>query len=243
MRRAQRGARPHDEPRDLTMLNITLTVFAAASLHAVMPALGQAYEATHPSVTLRYDFDGSQVLAAQLKQGASADVFVSADAKTMDQARTDGTVNPSVVIAHNVLVVVTPPASPVHALTDLSSQNVKVAMCVDTAPCGRYALAAFKAMNITPNVVTQEINVQGVVEKVVLNEVDAGVVYQTDATGAKPGTLNTIAIPAQYQSAVDYPAAVVTASASQTDAAAFVTFLTSPQAQAILKSDGFVPIH
>jgi molybdate transport system substrate-binding protein len=223
--------------------SLTLTVFAAASLHAVMPALGQAYTTAHPGVSLRYDFDGSQVLAAQLKQGASADVFVSADSKTMDTARTDGTVEPPVVIAHNVLVVVTPPSSPVHALTDLASPNVKVALCVDTAPCGRYARAALKALNITPNVATEEINVEGVVEKVVLNEVDAGIVYQTDAVSAKPGTLTTIEIPAADQTAVNYSAAVVVTSASQADAASFVSFLTSPQAQAILKTNGFVPIH
>lgn len=225
------------------LANMTLTVFAAASLHAVMPALGQAFTASHPQIALTYDFDGSQVLEAQLKEGAHADVFVSADEKTMQRAQTDGVVKASVDIAHNVLVVVAPPSSPVHALSDLASPGVRVALCVETAPCGRYARAALKAMNITANVATEEINVESVVEKVVLNEVDAGIVYRSDALAAKPGSLTTIEIPARYQTEVSYPAAVVTSSASADAAQSFVDFLTTAQAQDILDRNGFVRIR
>jgi molybdate transport system substrate-binding protein len=223
----------------MIFLNVTLTVFAAASLHVAMPGIGHAFEAMNPGVTVSLDFDGSQVLITQIEQGAKADVFASADVKNMKSAQDAGFAGPSTVFAHNALTIVTPLSSPVKIASDLASPGVKVAICVLGAPCGRYATDALKAMNIPATIATQEINVEGVMEKVVLNEVDAGIVYVSDAASAKRGTLRTIAIPLYDQQPVNYPAAVVKGSANADIAAKFVAFLTSAQAQTILRRYGF----
>jgi molybdate transport system substrate-binding protein len=223
----------------MIFINVTLTVFAAASLHGAMPAIGHAFEAAHPGVTVSFDFDGSQVLVAQIEQGARADVLASADAKNMTAAQNAGFAEASTIFAHNALTIVTPSASPVKIATDLASPDVKVATCVESAPCGRYAIEALSAMNIPAHVVTQEINVEGVMEKVELNEVDAGIVYVSDAATAKRGTVRTIAIPSYDQPPVNYPAAVIKGSANAGIAAQFVAFLTSAQAQSILRRFGF----
>ena len=223
----------------MIFLNSTLTVFAAASLHLALPLIGHAFEASHPGVSVSFDFDGSQVLVAQIKQGARADVLATADVKNMTAAQDAGFAGPSTVFAHNALTIVTPASSPVKIATDLAAPNVKVATCVVTAPCGRYAAEALKAMNIPANIVTQEINVEGVMEKVELNEVDAGIVYVSDAATAKPGTVRTIVIPSYDQQSVSYPAAVVKGSANADTAASFVAFLTSAKAQAVLRRFGF----
>ena len=223
----------------MIFLNVTLTVFAAASLHVAMPAIGHAFEVAHPGVAVSFDFDGSQVLVAQIEQGARADVFASADQKNMKAAQDAGFAGPSTDFAHNVLVIVTPASSPVKIATDMASPNVKVAVCVQTAPCGRYAAAALSAMNIPAHIVTQEINVESVMEKVQLNEVDAGIVYVSDASTAKRGTIRTIVIPSYDQQPVAYPAAVIKGSANADVATQFVAFLTSRTAQSILRRCGF----
>jgi molybdate transport system substrate-binding protein len=219
----------------MIFLNVTLTVFAAASLHVAMPAIGHAFETAHPGVAVSFDFDGSQVLVAQIEQGARVDVLATADVKNMKAAQDAGFAGPSTDFAHNVLTIVTPVSSPVKIATDLASPNVKVAVCVASAPCGRYANLALSAMNIPAHIVTQEINVEGVMEKVELNEVDAGIVYVSDAATAKRGTVRTIVIPPYDQSPVTYPAAVVKGSANADLAAQFVTFLTGRAAQNILR--------
>ena len=221
------------------LLNVTLTVFAAASLHVAMPAIGHAFEAANQGVAVRFDFDGSQVLVAQIEQGARVDVLATADVKNMTAAQTAGFAGPATFFAQNALTIVTPVSSPVKIATDLASPNVKVAVCVASAPCGHYALEALKAMNIPANIVTQEINVEGVMEKVELNEVDAGIAYVSDAATAKRGTIRTIVIPSYDQSPVDYPAAVVKGSANADLATRFVAFLTTAQAQSILRKFGF----
>jgi molybdate transport system substrate-binding protein len=223
----------------MTFLNVTLTVFAAASLHVAMPAIGHAFEAAHPGVAVSFDFDGSQVLVAQIEQGARADVFASADVKNMKAAQDAGFAGPSTDFAHNALTIVTPMSSPVKIATDLASPNVKVAVCVPTAPCGRYAAAALTAMNIPAHIVTQEINVESVMEKIELNEVDAGIVYVSDAATAKRGTVRTIVIPPYDQQPVTYPAAVIKGSANADLATEFVSFLASRSAQSILRHYGF----
>jgi molybdate transport system substrate-binding protein len=223
----------------MIFLNVTLTVFAAASLHVAMPAIGHAFETANPGVAVSFDFDGSQVLVAQIEQGARADVFASADVKNMTAAQNAGVAGPSTIFARNSLTIVTPVSSPVKIATDLASPNVKVAVCVETAPCGRYSTEALKAMNIPANIVTREINVEGVMEKVELNEVDAGIAYVSDAATAKRGTVRTITIPSWDQQPVIYPAAVIKGSANADLATTFVAFLKSAQAQTILHHFGF----
>ena len=220
-------------------LNVTLTVFAAASLHVALPAIGHAFEAANQGVAVTFDFDGSQVLVAQIKQGARADVLATADLKNMTAAQDAGSAGAATIFAQNALTIVTPASSRVKIATDLASPNVKVAACVASAPCGHYALEALKAMSIPANIVTQEINVEGVMEKVELNEVDAGIVYVSDAATARRGTIRSILIPSYDQSPVNYPAAVVKGSANAGMAARFVAFLTSAQAQSILRKYGF----
>ena len=70
----------------------TLTVYAAASLTDAFRELGRALEASHPGLTVQFNFAGSQQLAVQLEQGAPADVFASADQRWMSYAAETGLV-------------------------------------------------------------------------------------------------------------------------------------------------------
>ena len=165
----------------------TLTVLAAASLTESFSELARTFEEANPGVTVRLSFGASSALAQQVLAGAPADVLATASTTTMatvtDADRTDGA---PVTFATNALVLVTPPADPggVAALTDLDRDGVTLAVCAPSVPCGVLATEALTAAGVRGNPVTQEDDVKGVVSKVTLGEVDAGLVYRTDATAA-----------------------------------------------------------
>jgi len=229
-----------------------LTVFAAASLHAAFPDLGKIFEATHPGVTVRFVFNGSQALEAQLAQGAHADVFASADLGWMDKATSDGLVGSSAPFATNSLVVIASMNSPVQTAHDLSSPGLRVLLCADTVPCGRYARATLQKMeadrafgkgfasSVIHNVVSEEENVEAVVAKVSLGEADAGIVYRSDVVKV-PAQVRVVTLPTVDQPSIVYPIAAVKGSASPDVAADFIAFVRSAAARDILRRAGFAP--
>jgi molybdate transport system substrate-binding protein len=234
---------------------VTLTVFAAASLKAAFTKIGQQFQAAHRNVTVNFSFGGSDALAAQINQGAPADVFASANITQMNVVISAGNILASNVqtFAHNRLVVITPKANPanIQTLQDLARPGVKLDLAAATVPAGQYAVAfltkasadpsfgtSYKA-NVLRNVVSYETDVATVLNKVSLGEADAGIVYTTDAE-TTPGTLTTIAIPDALNTIAVYPIAPVKASPNAATARAFVGYVSSSGGQAVLASYGFL---
>ncbi|MCT9089115.1 molybdate ABC transporter substrate-binding protein [Streptomyces sp. ASQP_92] len=215
-----------------------LTVLAASSLTDVFKAAGAAYEKENPGTHVKFSFAGSQELAAQVKQGAPADALVTADTKTMDGLKAD--VNDSSIIARNRLVVVAGEGNPkkIEGLRSLSSDTLKVVLAAPQVPVGRYSKQVLDAQKITVKPVSQEPNVRAVLSKVELGEADAGIVYKTDAASAK-GKVDTIDIPDAQNAVAKYPAATLKTSKNSDAAAAFVKWLSSPEARKILTDAGF----
>ncbi|MGZ4289947.1 MAG: molybdate ABC transporter substrate-binding protein, partial [Gaiellaceae bacterium] len=155
----------------------TLTVYAAASLTDVLPKIEPAQ---------RYSFAGSNTLAAQISQGAPADVFASANLTLPEQLYAKGIVTRPYVLTRNTLVLIVPRANParIHSVTDLRKPDVKLVIAAPAVPVGGYTLQVLKTMGMTDvlsNVVSQESDVRDVLAKVALGEADAGFVYSTDA--------------------------------------------------------------
>jgi molybdate transport system substrate-binding protein len=229
-----------------------LTVFAAASLHAAFPEIGKQFEAAHPGVSVRFNFNGSQILEAQLAQGAQSDVFASADQRWMDKATSDGIVLAAKPFASNALVVVVSPASHVNALADLAKPGVQLVLCAEAVPCGRYARIMLGKMEADPkygsgfaaavahNVVSEEEDVEAVLAKVGLGEADAGIVYRSDVV-ASTAHLRVLDPPQAAQPFVSYPIAPVKSSASAALALEFCSFVLSSDGQATLRRFGFAP--
>lgn len=220
----------------------SLVVFAAASLHGAFNDIGATFERAHPGVVVRFDFDGSQILFSQLAGGAHADVFASADQRWMQRALAQHLVTSPAPFAGNTLVALASTGSSVRVLADLGKPGVRVDVCAESVPCGRYARAALAALGmnraVAANVVSNELNVEAVVTKVELGDADAGIVYASDARAAKK--VRVISIPARAQPHISYPIAAVAGSERPDVARAFIVLVRSARGQAILRRHGFV---
>ncbi|MFD9572398.1 molybdate ABC transporter substrate-binding protein [Streptomyces sp. NPDC059982] len=215
-----------------------LTVLAASSLTDVFKAAGEAYQKSHPGTKVTFSFAGSQELAAQVKQGAPADALVTADTKTMDGLKAE--TNDATVIAKNRLVIAAGKGNPfkIDELKDLADPKLKVVLAAPEVPVGRYSKQILDAQKIEVKPVSQEPNVRAVLSKVELGEADAGLVYKTDS--AKSGDkVVSVEIPDDQNAVASYPAATLKSSKNAEAAAAFVTWLNSPEAQKILQDAGF----
>lgn len=218
-----------------------LVVFAAASLNKVFPTIAQQFEAAHPGVTVTFTFDGSSGLVDQLKGGARADVFASADENNMTKAVDARLVSGDpAIFARNVLTLVTPPGNPagITGLND-SLTGHKLVICAAEVPCGSATAALATKLGVTLKPVSEESKVTDVLGKVTSGEADAGVVYATDAKGAGDA-VQTVAIDGADQVVNNYPIAVLSGGAEPGLAGEFVTAVTSQAGREVLTGAGFL---
>jgi molybdate transport system substrate-binding protein len=214
-----------------------ITVYAASSLTDVFPQIDAGP---------KYSFGASSALAAQITQGAPADVFASANTTIPDQLFAKGLVQKPVVFTRNRLVLVVPTSNPagIHSLYDLQKSGIKLVIAAPAVPVGSYTLQVLKQMGLTSvlaNVVSRESDVRSVLSKVALGEADAGFVYSTDARTV-PGKVNILKVPAWAQPKVTYELAVVSASTNKTAAQRFINEVLSKAGQTKLLAAGFLPI-
>jgi molybdate transport system substrate-binding protein len=219
--------------------NITgLTVFAAASLTDVLPAIDPGP---------RYSFGSSGTLATQINNGAPADVFLSANTTNPATLFASGKVLKPVNFTRNKLVIVVPKSNPagINDIYDLTKPGTRIVVANPTVPVGSYTLQILKNMNltsrVTPNFVSQETDVRAVLSKIALGQGDAGFVYSTDAKTV-PNDVKVIKVPAWAQPKVVYAMAVVASSPNQAKAKAYLAEIRSKRGQATLKKYGFLPL-
>jgi molybdate transport system substrate-binding protein len=129
-------------PTATTAAPLTLNVFAAASLTESFNQIAKQYQAAHPNVKIRYNFNGSQLLVQQIISGAPADVFASADTANMKKASDANMVSNSEIFAQNKLVVILPAANPgnITSLKDLAKKGIKIDIEAPAVPAGKFSL-------------------------------------------------------------------------------------------------------
>jgi molybdate transport system substrate-binding protein len=219
----------------------TLVVFAAASLTESFTRLGTIFEATHPGVSVKFNFGGSSALAQQITQGAPADVFAAADPATMKTVTDAGDAAGSPrVFVRNRLEIAVPPGNPgkVTTLKDLTDPKLKVVECAPQVPCGAAALKALASAHLTVKPVSLEQDVKGALTKVELDEADAALVYRTDVKAAA-GKVTGIDFPEAANAINDYPIVRLAKAPQPGLADQFVTLVLSPQGKAVLTQAGF----
>lgn len=231
----------------------TLTVYAAASLTDAFTEIGEAFEGSHSSVTVIFNFGGSQNLRTQIEQGAPADVFASANAKEMDNLVSGNFVEVDTprIFLTNQLVLILPKENParIDSLEDLSNPGLKLVLAAEEVPAGRYARQILENLNalygadfkeqVMSNVVSNEDNIRQAVTKVQLGEADGSIVYVSDAVAVPE--LQKIEIPADMNVVAEYPVAALTAAAESELAQEFIEYVLSADGQATLKKWGFTP--
>lgn len=222
-------------------LSGSITVLAAASLQKSFTALGTTFEQDHPGVTVKFSFGGSDTLAAQITQGAPADVFASANQSTMQTVQKAGdTAGTPTVFVKNTLEIAVAPGDPkgIKTLADLTKPGVKVAECAKTVPCGSAAVKALAAAGVSLTPVTYETNVTSALTKVELNEVDAALVYHSDVVGAE-GKVQGVVFSTASDAVNSYPITVLKSTANAATAQAFEAFILSSVGEQALVKAGF----
>jgi molybdate transport system substrate-binding protein len=215
-----------------------ITVYAASSLTDVFPKIDAGP---------RYSFGASSTLAAQITQGAPADVFASANTTIPDQLFAKGLVQKPVIFTRNRLVLVVPMSNPagIHSVYDLRKPGTKLVIAASAVPVGSYTLQVLKQMGLSesvlPNVVSRESDVRSVLAKVALGEADAGFVYSTDARTVQ-GKVNVLTVPAWAQPKVAYAIAIVSSSSNKAAAQRYINKILSKAGQAKMLAAGFLAI-
>jgi molybdate transport system substrate-binding protein len=205
----------------------TVDVFAAASLSGPFERIAEEFEAENPGTTVVFNFGGCPGLAAQIEQGAPADVFAAAS--------TDFALPNSQVFATNWLEIAVAVGNPgdVQGLHDFARPELALALCAVEVPCGAASADLLDHAGVIASIDTFEQDVRAVLTKIQLGELDAGLVYATEvrAAGETVERIELADTPIN-----DYPIMTLTESDA---AAAFVRFVLSPRGQDILAEAGF----
>lgn len=227
-----------------------LLVSAAISLKEPLQEIGARFEQQHPDLKVVLNFGASGVLQQQIEQGAPVDVYVSAAPKQMNDLAAEGLILPNTrrILAVNVVVLITHAAlkPSLHAFTDLTKPEVKLIAIGNprTVPAGAYARAILTSLGLwdtlQPKLILTE-NVRQALAYVARGEVDAALVYATDAQSAGEAVRVVAVAPEGRYPPVLYPISAISASTQPALASAFVDLAVSEVGQQILKAHGFLP--
>jgi len=225
-----------------------IIVSAAISLKNAFEEIGKLFEGKYKAVKVRFNFGASGDLVRQIEGGAPVDVFASAAQKDMDEAEKKGLIVPDsrVNFAGNSIVLIAPADSKVRIQTfqDLRLNQVKKIAVGNpkTVPAGRYAeevFVHFKLLTAIKEKLIYAEHVRQVLDYVARGEVDAGIVYSTDAM-VRTNDIKIVATASdESHQPVIYPAAVVSKTGKQGLAKAFVTLLASEESGKVLEQYGF----
>ena len=229
----------------------TLLVFAAASLKEALDAVNSAW-ALQGGAKAVPSYAASSALAKQIENGAPAQVFISADLDWMDYAERKGLILPATRgnLLGNTLVLIAPASSKVQAaitpgfpLAALLGPSGRLALGdPQHVPAGKYARAALKKLGVWDSVagrIAAAESVRAALTFVAREEAPLGIVYQTDARAE--GRVRVVAdFGMGLHPPVIYPAALL--KDAKPPAAAYLAFLSSPQARALFQRYGFTPL-
>jgi len=226
---------------------VTLNISAASSLSNVLKVIDTAYTQANPNVTIVLNTGASGTLQTQIQNGAPADVFISAATAQMTALEQSNLVVTSSVknLLNNTLVMIVPNGSTLglSSISDLATSKISKIAVGDPAsvPAGTYANLAFAELGITAAVQSKLIlcaNVTQVLTTVASGNVDAGLVYSTDALSSNQVKVVAQA-PADINAQIVYPEAVINTSKVQGAAQTYLSYLSGSSAVTLFIQYGF----
>jgi molybdate transport system substrate-binding protein len=228
-----------------------ITVSAAISLKNAFEDIATVFQQRNLGAKVLFNFGTSGDLARQIEGGAPVDVFASAAQKDMDDIGKKDLIAPNSRkdFVKNVVVLVKPAGSaiPLESLQDLQRTEVrKVAIGnPKTVPAGRYAEEGLRHFNIWDAIKDKLVfgeNVRQVLDYVARDEVDAGLVYSTDAIVRSKEVKVVLKLPDGSHKPVVYPIGVIKGTKEESLSKAFVDFVISAEGQSILSRYGFITV-
>ena len=244
--------KPSETPEpSATQTPVTLTISAAASLTEVMGEIKTLYKVEKANVTINYNFASSGVLQKQIEQGADVDLFFSAGAKQMNVLKEKGLLidvtNVKLVGNSIVLIVKSDSKLDISDFKGMTEEEIKKIALGEpkTVPVGQYSEEIFTTLSILDKVKAKAVyakDVKEVLTWVETGNVDAGVVYGTDAKTSDKVKIVATAGDDLYKTPVVYPVAVIKASKNVDDTKEFLKFLSSDKAKEVFIKYGFDPL-
>ncbi len=228
-----------------------INVSAAISLKNAFEEIGRVYERTYKGNKVLFNFGASGDLKKQIEGGAPVDIFASAAQKDMnDLAGKELIIRDSRMdFASNSVVLVKPAGSKtaISSFDDLTMAEIKKISIGNPAsvPAGKYAKEVLTHFGVWEKIENRTVfaeNVRQVLDYVSRNEVDAGIVYETDAMTVPEKVVIAVKAPAESHAPVIYPAALIKDSKNKDDSKRFMDILCSAKSIEILKKYGFAPV-
>lgn len=226
-------------------------VMAAASLTEVFTELAQTFT-EKTGIIVECNFAGSQALYSQIKLGVNADIFASANIKYMNQLEeAEMVIEPAIFAKNKLIIAVSKASDKIAKIADLTAGDIKIVIADESVPVGGYTIKMLTKENSNPdlgenfkaefmeNVVSKELDVKSVVNKVYLGEADAGVVYQTDLTPTTKKKVTMLKIADKYNIIASYPIALLRSSQNKKAAQQFIDYIYSDEGSNILVKYGF----
>lgn len=237
--------KPVDKKQDVSQKKVELTISAAASLQDALNDIKANFEKTHPNMKINYNFGASGALQQQISQGAPVDLFFSAAEDKFNKLVQEGLIDQKQGkdIVGNELVLVVPKDTKkeIKSFEDLTKANKISIGTPEAVPAGQYAKESLEKLNVWKSIegnIVYGKDVRQVLTYVESNNVDAGVVYKTDAmTSSKVKIVATAA--ENTHDPIIYPLGVIKNSKQPKEAQLFYDFLQNEKSMEILEAYGF----
>ena len=227
---------------------VELNISAAVSMKDALAEIQTNYQKKAQHVKLVYNLGASGSLQKQIEQGATADIFISAAPKQMNELAAKNLVINATRknLLENKLVLIVPKDSTlsISKLEDLQNDTVKQISIGETkvVPAGQYAEQARKKLGVWEKIQSKIVfakDVRTVLTYVDTGNVDAGLVYKTDAAVSKKVKILATA-PDGSHAPIIYPAAALSGTKNQKAAEEFLAYLAGPEGKSVFEKHGFV---
>ncbi|MBP2653242.1 MAG: molybdenum transporter, periplasmic molybdate-binding protein [Firmicutes bacterium] len=226
---------------------VELNVSAAVSMKDALAEIQKNYQAKYPNVTLVYNLGASGTLQKQIEEGAPADIFISAATKQMDDLEAKNLIDKATRknLLDNKLVMIVPQNSTlvINKFEDLVKADVQK-FCIgepSVVPAGQYSKEALNKLGIWDGIKDKVVlakDVRTVLTYVETGNVEAGLVYKTDAIVSDKVKIVASAPEGSHKPIV-YPAAIMAGTKERKAAEDFFAYLTSPESVAVFEKYGF----
>ncbi|MEM7553653.1 MAG: molybdate ABC transporter substrate-binding protein [Cyanobacteria bacterium P01_A01_bin.84] len=229
---------------------LQLTVSSAASMQNAMTEVGQVYQEEHPNTKITYNFASSGTLTQQIKQGAPVDVFISANEKFMNELDKKNLLLPETRkdLLKNDIVLIIPSKNNISNISNISFQELTSPKIKrfsigdpESVPAGEYARQVLTSLKIYDQIKPKTVfakDVRQVLSYVELGNVDAGIVYATDAKISNQVKVVATALENTHKPIL-YPVTAIKRTQNSEIAKKFIQFLFSDRATDVFKNHGF----